>query len=105
MNSRRLVGNANSLLNITGVSRLKLQLTRIVWIVAHRADGRESVGVGKGQVSWLSELKTIANRLRKDRFADLAKAYGDFLPGEIVKNDNNRSQGGFQIYSPCCRFV
>src|SRR5882762_8757122 len=97
MNSRRLVGNANSLLNITGVSRLNCSsrgsfgLSRVALMDA------KSVGVGEGQVSWLSELKTIANRLRKDRFADLAKAYGDFLPGEIVRNDNNRSQGGFQI--------
>jgi hypothetical protein len=56
MNSRRLVGNANSLLN---------------------------------------------------RFADLAltKGYGDFLRGEIARNDNNRGRGGFQIYSACCRFA
>src|ERR1700761_8093631 len=55
----------NSLLNITGVSQLelsevilqaKLQLTRIVWIVAGRADGCEGVGVGERQVSRLSEV-------------------------------------------------
>src|ERR1700682_1793832 len=54
MNSRRLVGNANSLLNITAVSQLdlsevilqaKLQVARIVWIVARRADRCEGVGV------------------------------------------------------------
>src|ERR1700722_17794867 len=65
MNSRRLVGNANSLLNITAVSRLdlsevilqaKLQLARIVWIVARRADRCEGVGVGERQIPWLSEV-------------------------------------------------
>src|ERR1700690_3340293 len=58
----------NSLLNITAVSQLdlsevilqaKLQLARIVWIVARRTDGCEGVGVGEGQISRLPKVRRV----------------------------------------------
>ena len=36
-----------------------MQLARIVWIVARRADRCEGVGVGERQISWLPEVGRV----------------------------------------------